>query len=68
MTLIYDDPHTGEMRIPFNYSALPGNSEDSSEIWVYYFPADKYNNADKDKLKMYYQDERNPLVPTEDQN
>lgn len=68
VTLIYDDPHTGEMRIPFNYSALPGNSEDSSEIWVYYFPADEYNNADKDKLKMYYQDERNPLVPTEDQN
>ena len=67
VSLIYDDPQLGEMKLPFNNKALPGSSDDSSEIWVYYFPAAQYNNSSNDKLKMYYQDINNPLVPTENQ-
>ena len=64
VTLLYDDPALGTYKVTFNYSALPGYSDDSSEIWVYYFPADEYNNTNGDKLKMYYQNSANPLVPT----
>ena len=66
VTLVYNDPVVGEITVPFNYNALPGYSDDSSEIWAYYFPADEYNITDK--LKMYYQDASNPLVPTPVQN
>ena len=66
--LLYDDPVLGTYKVTFNYSSLPGYSDDSSEIWVYYFPADEYNNTNGDKLKMYYQDSANPLVPTSDQS
>ena len=50
----------------FNNNALPGYSDDSSEIWAYYFPANEYNITGK--LKMYYQDYNHPLVPTPVQN
>ena len=66
VTLVYNDPVVGEITMPFNYNALPGYSDDSSEIWAYYFPAADYNITDK--LKMYYQDANNPLVPTPVQN
>lgn len=66
--LLYDDPVLGTYKVTFNYSALPGYSDDSSEIWVYYFPADEYNNTAGDKLKMYFKDTANPLVPTADQS
>ena len=66
--LLYDDPVLGTYKVTFNYSALPGYSDDSSEIWVYYFPADEYNNTAGDKLKMYFKDTANPLVPTTDQS
>lgn len=62
VSLYYNDPALGEVKIPFNYSSLPGYSDDSSEIWVYYFPVDEYNITGK--LKMYYQDVNHPLVPT----
>lgn len=68
VTMIYDDPQLGEMKLTFNNNSLPGYSDDSSEIWVYYFPAAEYNNSNGDKLKMYYQDINNPLVPTENQD
>ncbi len=68
VTLIYNDPVTGPQKVTFNYSSLPGYSDDSSEIWAYYFPADEYKiiyDAGKpDKLRMYYKDYNNPLVPT----
>ena len=68
VTLIYYDPVTGPQKVTFNYSSLPGYSDDSSEIWAYYFPADEYKiiyDAGKpDKLRMYYKDYNNPLVPT----
>lgn len=64
--LFYNDPVLGKQKVTFNYSSLPGYSDDSSEIWAYYFPADQYNITGK--LKMYYQDYNNPLVPTPAQN
>lgn len=66
--LFYDDPVTGRQKVPFNYNSLPGYSDDSSEIWVWYFPEYEYNNTNGDKLKMYFQDYNHPLVPTEDQS
>ena len=66
VTLIYKDPNFGELKIPFNYNALPGYSDDSSEIWVHYVSKDDYKaeKAEKnDFLKMYYKDSNNPLVP-----
>ena len=69
VTLFYNDPVLGLVKVTFNYSSLPGYSDDSSEIWAYYFPADDYRiikdaNNKPDKLRMYYQDYNNPLVPT----
>ena len=66
VSLFYNDPVTGKQEVTYNYNALPGYSDDSSEIWAYYFPADQYNITGK--LKMYYQDANNPLVPTPVQN
>ncbi len=60
--LFYNDPVLGKQKVPYNSNTLPGYSDDSSEIWVYYVPAEDYNITDK--LKMYYQDYNNPLVPT----
>ena len=62
VTLIYNDPVLGPQKVTFNYNSLPGYSDDSSEIWVYYVPAAEYTITGK--LKMYYQDSNNPLVPT----
>ena len=70
--LYYNDPVLGKVKVTYNYSSLPGYSDDSSEIWVYYVPSGQYNNnlLDPDDpnsrpyLKMYYQDYNNPLVPT----
>lgn len=66
VTLIYNDPVVGPQKVTFNNNALPGYSDDSSEIWAYYFPANEYNITGK--LKMYYQDYNHPLVPTPVQN
>lgn len=76
VSLIYNDPDLGPVRVPFNYSSLPGYSDDSSEIWAYYFSESEYKiiydntttPPKPDKLKMYYQDSNNPLVPTPVQN
>lgn len=69
VSLVYNDPVLGPVKVTFNYSTLPGYSDDSSEIWAYYFPADDYRiirdaNNKPDKLRMYFQDYNNPLVPT----
>jgi len=66
VSLIYNDPVLGPQKVTFNYNALPGYSDDSAEIWAYYVPNDQYNI--EGKLKMYYQDANNPLVPTPVQN
>ncbi len=66
VSLIYNDPVTGPQKVAFNYNALPGYSDDSAEIWAYYFPADEYNITGK--LRMYFQDYDHPLVPTPTQN
>ena len=66
VSLIYNDPVLGPQRVTFNNNALPGYSDDSSEIWAYYVAPDDYNITGK--LKMYYQDAYNPLVPTPVQN
>ena len=66
VSLIYNDPVLGPQKVTFNYNALPGYSDDSSEIWAYYVPASKYNITGK--LKMYFQDNNHPLVPTPVQN
>lgn len=62
VSLFYNDPVLGKQEVTFNYNSLPGYSDDSSEIWVYYVTPENYNITDK--LKMYYQDSNNPLVPT----
>lgn len=60
--LYYNDPVTGKQEVPYNRSALPGYSDDSSEIWAYFVTPDKYND-EQGYMKMYYQDADNPLVP-----
>ena len=60
--LYYNDPVTGKQEVPYNRSALPGYSDDSSEIWAYFVTPDKYND-EQGYMKMYYQDAKNPLVP-----
>lgn len=66
--LYYIDPVLGKQEMPFNYGSLPGYSDDSSEIWVYYVAPDDYKYVEGSVLKMYYQDSKNPLVPTPVQN
>lgn len=76
VSLIYNDPVLGPQRVTFNNNALPGYSDDSSEIWAYYVAPDDYryivdvvDGVEKPRyLKMYYQDANNPLVPTPVQN
>lgn len=65
VSLIYNDPVLGPQKVAFNYDALPGYSDDSSEIWAYYVTNENYTNDGK--LKMYFQDNNHPLVPTPDQ-
>ena len=64
--LYYKDSVVGTQKVTFNNNSLPGYSDDSSEIWAYYFAPEDYNITGK--LRMYYQDYSNPLVPTEVQN
>jgi hypothetical protein len=63
VSLIYNDSVLGPQKVTFNYSSLPGYSDDSSEIWAYYFSIDEYNATGK--LRMYFQDYNNPLVPVQ---
>ena len=66
VSLIYNDPVMGPQKVTYNSNVLPGYSDDSAEIWAYYVTEDNYNIDGK--LKMYYQDASNPLVPTPVQN
>lgn len=66
VSLIYNDSVLGPQKVTFNYNSLPGYSDDSSEIWAYFFAASDYNITNK--LRMYFQDNNNPLVPTPVQN
>jgi len=66
VSLIYNDAVTGPQKVTFNYNVLPGYSDDSSEIWAYYVAPDDYKIDGM--LKMYYQDNAHPLVPTPVQN
>lgn len=68
VTLIYNDPVVGPQKVPFNYSSLPGKSDDSSEIWAYYLAPTDYKYTAGRTLRMYFQDYNHPLVPTEVQN
>lgn len=66
--LYYNDSALGKLKTTFNNNALPGYSDDSSEIWAYYVAPDDYKYVAGKVLKMYYQDEHHPIVPTSDQN
>jgi hypothetical protein len=76
VSLFYNDPVLGPQEVTYNSNALPGYSDDSSEIWAYYVAPDDYryivdvvDGVEKPRyLKMYYQDSNNPLVPTPVQN
>ena len=76
VSLYYNDPVLGKVRVTFNANSLPGYSDDSSEIWAYYvapgdyrFIVDVIDGVEKPRyLKMYFQDYNNPLVPTPVQN
>ena len=65
--LYYNDRVVGKQEMPFNSSALPGYSDDSSEFWVYSVTTTEYDNGqindDNKFMRMYYQDANNPLVP-----
>jgi len=64
--LYYNDPALGKQEMTFNNNSLPGYSDDSAEIWVYYVSETAYDAGkidDDNKFKrMYYQDVNNPLV------
>ena len=66
VALYYKDSVVGTQKVTFNSNSLPGYSDDSSEIWAYYFAPEDYNITGK--LRMYYQDYNHPLVPTPVQN
>ena len=62
--LYYNDPQLGKQEVTYNNNSLPGYSDDSSEIWAYYVPANQYdagNIGDNAFRKMYYQDANHPL-------
>lgn len=61
--LIYNDAVTGPQKVTYNYNSLPGYSDDSSEIWAWYVPEAEYTVDGK--LRMYFQDYNNPLVPVQ---
>ena len=68
--LYYNDPALGKQEMTFNNNSLPGYSDDSAEIWVYYVSETAYDAGkidDDNKFKrMYYQDVNNPLVFVEE--
>lgn len=66
--LYYNDPALGKQKMTYNNNSLPGYSDDSSEIWVYYVAPGDYKYVAGSVLKMYYQDVNNPLVPASIQN
>ena len=64
--LYYNDPALGKQEMTFNNSSLPGYSDDSAEIWVYYVSETAYEAGkidDNTFMRMYYKDVNNPLVP-----
>lgn len=64
--LYYNDPNLGKQEMTFNNNSLPGYSDDSAEIWVYYVSETAYDAGKIDDnafMRMYYQDVNNPLVP-----
>ena len=67
--LYYNDPALGKQEMTFNNNSLPGYSDDSAEIWVYYVSETAYEagkiDVDNEFMRMYYQDVNNPLVPVE---
>lgn len=67
--LYYNDTALGKQEVTFNNNSLPGYSDDSAEIWVYYVSESAYEagKIDDDNvfMRMYYQDVNNPLVPVE---
>ena len=66
--LYYNDPALGKQEMTFNNNSLPGYSDDSAEIWVYYVSETDYEAGkigDNTFMRMYYQDVNNPLVPVE---
>ena len=65
--LYYNDSALGKLKTTFNNNSLPGYSDDSSEIWIYYVAPENYKLG-TGVLKMYYKDEHNPIVPTDVQN
>ena len=68
--LYYNDQALGKQEMTFNNNSLPGYSDDSAEIWVYYVSETAYEAGkidDDNKFKrMYYQDVNNPLVFVEE--
>ena len=64
--LYYNDPALGKQEMTFNNNSLPGYSDDSAEIWVYYVSETAYEagkiDDDNEFKRMYYQDVNNPLV------
>lgn len=76
VSLYYNDPVLGKVKVTFNSNSLPGYSDDSSEIWAYYvapgdyrYIVDVIDGVEKPRyLKMYFKDYNNPLVPTPVQN
>lgn len=67
--LYYNDPILGKQEVTYNYNSLPGSSDDSAEIWVYYASVEQYEAGKYDDthpfLRMYYKDSNNPLVPVQ---
>lgn len=67
--LYYNDTALGKQEVTFNNSSLPGYSDDSAEIWVYYVSETAYEagkiDDDNEFMRMYYQDVNHPLVPVE---
>ena len=67
--LYYNDPDLGKQEMTFNNNSLPGYSDDSAEIWVYYVSDTAYDAGKIDDnnafMRMYYKDVNNPLVAVE---
>jgi len=67
--LYYNDPVLGKLEVTYNNNSLPGYSDDSAEIWVYYVSETAYDNGKIDDnnvfMRMYYKDVNEPLVPVE---
>lgn len=66
--LYYNDTALGKQEVTFNNNSLPGYSDDSAEIWVYYVSETAYEAGkigDNEFMRMYYQDVNHPLVPVE---